>query len=145
MVQRITEHAGNICAQALPRWDQGYPMTRARCVDDETSSMLLRKHQQAFPCIIHPEQLLVVGSCHRLKEAATGGDIPLQADVIKVTLGVTAIARYHLERRQRHAWHAPTRQAMVDGEKATSQSLLQTCPRVHCAARWIVEPMRWLH
>ena len=114
-------------------------------MDDEASGLRLREHVQALSCIILPEQLFEVGTLHRVENTTSGFDIPLQACVVKVALSIASISSYRPESLQGHAGQGPTRQAMIDGEQATSQSLLQTCLCIHRTAGRIVEPMRWLH
>ena len=114
-------------------------------MDDEASGVRLREHLQALSCIILPEQLYVVGTLHRFENTTSGFDIPLQACVVKVALSIASISSSCPESLQVHAGQAPTRPAMIDGEQATSQSLLQTCLCIHRTAGRIVEPTRWLH
>ena len=114
-------------------------------MDDEASGARLCEHLQARACIILPEHLFVVGALHRFEKTTSGFDIPLQACVVKVALRIASISSYSPESLQVHAGQGLTRQAMIDGEQATSQSLLQTCLCIHRTAGRIVEPMRWLH
>ena len=114
-------------------------------MDDEASGARLCEHLQARACIILPEHLFVVGALHRFEKTTSGFDIPLQACVVKVALRIASISSYCPESLQGHAGQGLTRPAMIDGEQATSQSLLQTCLCIHRTAGRIVEPMRWLH
>ena len=114
-------------------------------MDDEASGARLCEHLQARACIILPEHLFVVGALHRFEKTTSGFDIPLQACVVKVALRIASISSYSPESLQVHAGQGLTRQAMIDGEQATGQSLLQTCVCIHRTAGRIVEPIRWLH
>ena len=106
-------------------------MGRIGYVDDEASSVRLREHLQAMPCNIHSKQLFKVGTLHRLETATSGFDVPLQAPVVKVALRIRSISSDLPESMQRHAGQFLTRQAMIDGEQAAGQSVLQPCLCIH--------------